>query len=79
MFTRDTMGDVETAKRLLSILLDPPTTKSDAARFNADDIGELASRGFITTVVAGVATNVWTVTGKGRIFIDRVLEEAQWQ
>lgn len=47
-----------------------PKTKSDFARMYATEIGELASRGFITTLgVGGNGTNRWHITKKGAEFI----------
>lgn len=39
--------------------------KSDFARENAFIIAEAASRGHITSVLSGTATNSWFVTSKG--------------
>ena len=47
-----------------------PKLQSDYVRYNAKKIAELASRGHITSVVAGVAHNCWFTTAKGCAFLE---------
>ena len=52
---------------VLSIILhDHPTTKSNFARDNANEIAELCSRGYITVIgVGGYAGTSWDITDSG--------------
>ena len=48
------------------------TTKSDEARYFADEIAECASRGFITTAVAphgSLHGRLWKLTPEGLVFL----------
>lgn len=52
-------------KTLYEIYKEPKFLQSDFARYNAKSVAEAASRGHITCVLAGIATNKWYVTISG--------------
>ena len=51
------------------IRLTQPKLKSDFARLEASLVAEAASRGHITTVIAGRATFRWYITEEGLKFL----------
>lgn len=64
----------EYLKVLHALYVKPRHLQSDFARYNAKIIAEAASRGHITSLLAGIATNKWYVTIKGA----EILNEAKW-
>lgn len=50
---------------LFEIMKEQKTLKSDFSRQNAYYIAEVASRGHITSILSGSATNFWFVTSAG--------------
>lgn len=64
----------EYLKVLHALYMNPRHLQSDFARYNAKIIAEAASRGHITCLLAGIATNKWYLTIKGA----ETLNEAGW-
>lgn len=61
-------------KVLYEIYTKPRNLQSDFARYNAQLVAEAASRGHISCIIAGVATNKWYITIGGAEF----LKKAGW-
>lgn len=58
-------------KVLYEIYMKPKHLQSDFARYNAKLIAEAASRGHITSLLSGIATNKWYVTIGGAEFLNK--------
>ena len=56
-------------KVLYEIYCEPRYLQSDFARYNAKLIAEAASRGHITSLLSGIATNKWYLTIDGAEFL----------
>lgn len=53
-------------KFLYEVYMKPRHLQSDFARYNAKTVAEAASRGHITSLLAGgIATNKWYITSNG--------------
>lgn len=50
---------------IFEIMKEQKTLKSDFSRQNAYYIAEAASRGHITSIISGAATNFWWITKEG--------------
>lgn len=57
-------------KVLWEIYSEPRFLQSDHARYNAKFIAEAASRGHITSIIGGVATNKWYITVGGMLILN---------
>lgn len=58
-------------KMLFEIYSQPRHLQSDFARYNAKLVTEAASRGHISCILAGIATNKWYITISGAEFLNK--------